>query len=33
MEEKKAKELGIPYYEFQTLDELEFLFKATEFRL
>jgi len=33
MEEAKAKEIGIPYYEFQTLDELEFLFKATEFRL
>ena len=33
IEEQKAKEFGIPYYEFHNLDELEFLFKATEFRL
>jgi hypothetical protein len=33
IEEQKAKELGIPYYEFQSVDEVEFLFKATEFRL
>jgi len=33
MEEAKAKELGIPYSEFDTLDHMAFFFQSMEFKL
>ncbi|HRT03088.1 MAG TPA: hypothetical protein P5513_04035 [Candidatus Diapherotrites archaeon] len=33
MEEAKAKELKIPYFEFETLEQMEYFFKTNEFEL
>jgi hypothetical protein len=33
LEETEAKRLGLPYYEFQTLDEMQFFFQSTELKL
>jgi len=32
-EEEKAKEFGIPYFEFETLDQMALFFQSTEFKL
>lgn len=33
IEEQKAKEFGIPYFEFETLDQMAFFFQSMEFKL
>jgi hypothetical protein len=33
VEESKARELGIPFFSFETLDEVAFFFQAAEFKL